>query len=109
MAYDISPYLANEIARQRREALRLLAAAPPEHRAAIKQILRELDVLPARVAESFLLQALGAPASLLRELDRAIHCAPGPVAVPVGFRRVHRRRASDRRSVRPPPTPPSAA
>ena len=57
MPPDISPILANELERQRLEAFRLFAAAPlPEQRAAIKQILRELDFLPAIGSESFLLQ-----------------------------------------------------
>jgi hypothetical protein len=106
MPYDISPYLATEIARQRQKALRLFTVAAPEHRAAIKQILCELDVLPAAVAESFLLQALGEPASLLRELDRAINGVPGPVAAPAAFRRLHRiRRVNRLRSVGPPNAP----
>jgi hypothetical protein len=108
MPYDISPYLATEIARQRQKALRLYDMAPPEHRATIKQILRELDVLPATVAESFLLQALGEPASLLRELNRAIHCEPGPLLGPVAFRRLHRIRRSRVRPVGPPKAPSAA-
>jgi hypothetical protein len=109
MAYDISPYLETELARQRQKALRLFTVAPPEHRATIKQILRELDVLPATVAESFLLQALGEPASLLRELDRAIHGAPGPATAPVAFRRLHRIRRINRLESVDPPNTPSAA
>jgi hypothetical protein len=107
MPLDISPFLANEIDRQRREAFRLFAAAPlPVHRAAIKQILRQLDVLPTIVSESFLLQALFEPASLLRELDRAIHRRPGPVPEPVAFRRLRRtRRATHLDPVGPPNTP----
>ena len=93
MPPDISPILANEIERQRREALRLFAAAPlPEQRAAIKQILRELDILPAIVSESFLLQSLFEPASQLRELGRAIH-RPKRLAPPRPFRRNRTRRA----------------
>jgi hypothetical protein len=102
MVYDISPYLAAEIGRQRQKAFWLFAVAPPEHRAAIKQILRELDVLPATVAESYLLQALGEPASLLRELERAIGHEPRPAAAPVAFRRLNRiRRANHLRSTAP--------
>jgi hypothetical protein len=73
MPADISPYLADQIASHRETALRLLATQPmPQHQAAITQVLRELDILPATVAESYLLQALGHPASQLRAIERAM-------------------------------------
>jgi hypothetical protein len=73
MRHAISPYLADEITRQRAHALRLLAVAPPRYQAAIAELLRELDQLPHTVAESFLLQALCTPSSRLREIERAVH------------------------------------
>ena len=83
MPADISSYLADQIACQRAEAIRLLGTAPPSHQAAIMHVLRELDVLPTTVAESYLLQALGTPASRLRAIERAMQCGPAPaVALP---------------------------
>jgi len=76
MTADISPYLADQIARLRAAATRLLAAAPASHQGEIKHVLRELEVLPATVAESYLLQALGTPASHLRAIERAMQRGP---------------------------------
>ena len=83
---DISPYLAHEIAGQREVANRLLAARPAPHlQAALRQVLRELDMLPTRVAESNLLQALGLPASHLRAIERAMRLGSAPgAALPGG-------------------------
>ena len=55
MPADISSYLADQIACQRAEAIRGYAAtAPASHQAAIRHVLRELEVLPTAVAESHL-------------------------------------------------------
>jgi hypothetical protein len=86
MPHAISPYLADEIARQRAQARQLLAVAPPDFRAALTQLLRDLDELPVIVAESFLLQALGTPSSRLRELERAVHRIRPDTAVRPGRR-----------------------
>jgi hypothetical protein len=79
MPDEISPYLADQIARQREAANRLLTTAPASHQAAIRHVLRALEVLPTTVAESYLLQALGTPASDLRAIERAMKRGhPGP-------------------------------
>jgi hypothetical protein len=71
----ISRFLADQVDRLREAGLRLLVEAAPQHQAAIKQVMRDLDALPSTVAESYLLQALGTPASQLRAIERAIRPA----------------------------------
>ena len=80
MPVDISPYLAEQIDRLRAAAIRLLATAPPSHQAAIKHILRELELLPTTFAESYLLQALGTSANHLRAIEREMQHGPARAA-----------------------------
>ena len=79
----ISRFVADQVERLRETGFRLLAQGPPQHQAAIKQVIRDLDALPSTVAESYLLQALGTPASQLRAIERTMRRA-APAATTQG-------------------------
>ena len=82
MPVDISPYLAEQIDRVREAAVRLLATAPASHQARIEHVLSDLGMLPMTVAESSLLQAVGALDNHLRAIEREMRHVPAPAVSP---------------------------